>query len=282
MAVSRGNEAVDAPSTTNVWSHHARQWEVIGSPLRPTAEDIQLLQQYLPPSVDGPVLLLGVTAELRVLATQLVAVDHSDAMVARFHAQPVIAGQSVQLGDWRALDQYFSPQYFAAALGDGSLNMLHFPTDYTRLFNALAVTLRVGAPFACRLFAAPSHTEVETPEAVFAAAEAGRIGSFHAFKWRLAHALVAQQATPNIAVQDIFTAFAGYVPDRDALAACTGWPRAHIDTIDAYAQADTVYSFPSLDALAAILPHGWQIRQHVFPSYELGERCPILQCIYVR
>ena len=52
---------------------------------------------------------------------------------------------------------------------------------------------------------------------------AGEIRSFHAFKWRLAMAIVAEAADPNIRVETIRDVFIREFPDRAMLAETTGW-----------------------------------------------------------
>jgi hypothetical protein len=80
-----------------------------------------------------------------------------------------------------------------------------------------------------------------------------------------------------IDVRTIRDRFDNLFPDREALAAQTGWSIASINTIDVYAGSDTSYSFATLAVLVeeAI---GWFSDVRVVPSgsYPLAERCPLL------
>lgn len=209
------------------WPAHARQWALVGPPLRPSPADVATAAAALAGA--GRVLLLGVTPELAPLAT--VAVDHSAAMIAAIHRGP---GPAVR-ADWRALP--FAAGSFDAALGDGALSNLAFPDGYADLGRELRRVLGPDGRAVLRVFARR--------------APAAAPGSLHALKWDLAMALARDDR--NVAVAAIGAAFDAAFPDRDALAARTGWSRAVIDTIDAYRGSTVRYSFPTLDEAVAAL-----------------------------
>lgn len=246
------------------WDKHAGQWQRIGSPLRPCPEDVALLSQAVAGA--GPEgLLLGVTPELAAIGT-ITALDHNPAMIGT-----LAVGHTVH-GEW--LDMPFPDARFDFALGDGSPNMLAYPHGYTALFQQLARVLKPGARVAFRLFAAPE--EGESLATLQAEAMAGRIGSFHAFKWRLAMALVRAAGDANIAVARIHAAFQQHFPDRAALAQATGWAPESIQTIDVYAGSDVVYNFPTLSQMRAVSAPYLRECGVAYGSYELAERCPVL------
>ncbi|NHZ96938.1 class I SAM-dependent methyltransferase [Massilia sp. CCM 8734] len=259
-----------AAGAADHWQAHARQWSLIGGPLRPGEDDLAIMRTILGPE-PGLGLLLGVTPELTVLSERLVAVERDAAMIER-HWAPRGSGQSVRQGDWLELPLARDSVDFA--VGDGSLNMLCHAAGYARLFAQLHSCLRDQATLALRVFTAPDRPE--TPDQVADAAMRGAIGSFHAFKWRLAMALVAQAGEPNIAVSDIRAAFDRLLPERGMLAARAGWPRADIDTIDAYCGSSAVYSFPTLAQLRASIPAAYQELGVFHGSYELAQCCPIV------
>jgi len=127
----------------------------------------------------------------------------------------------------------------------------------------------------CRVFLAPDQGE--TAAAVAATARDGRIGRFLAFKFRLGMALAAERGEPNIDVQSIHDAFEANVPDRDRLAAVTGWARSEIDTIDVYKSSPQVYSFPTRRQCLDVVPPAFaQVRFVGAGTYELAERFPLL------
>ncbi|GAB7128656.1 class I SAM-dependent methyltransferase [Silvimonas sp. JCM 19000] len=259
------------PSPHDHWREHAAQWQQIAAPLRPGPEDIALMRTGLdvdPAANRG--LLLGMTQELWGLG-DMTGVDRDPAMVQRRRAQAGSNGQEVQ-ADWRDLP--FSPARFDFAVGDGALNNVDYSDEYRLVLSQLTRVLRPRGRVALRVFVRPEAAE--SMRDVFTAARAGAIGSFHAFKWRLAMALCSAQGDANIAVADIHHYFAEHAPDRDELAARAGWPRPVLDTIDVYAQSTLVYSFPTLAEVRACYDQGWQEISVAHGQYELAERCPVL------
>jgi hypothetical protein len=259
-----------ATESKDHWQAHARQWSRIGSPLRPADEDVALMAGWLGKE-PGHGLLLGVTAELTVLSDSLLAQDRDGAMIARLW-RPRTPQQTARQADW--LDPAGDDTLFDFAAGDGSINAIAYVDDYSRLFARLRERLRDNALLVLRVFCTPEQGE--TPEAVLAAARQGGIDSFHAFKWRLAMAIVAQQRDPNICVHEIREKFQALVADRAQLAAAAGWLAADIDTIDVYRDSPTVYSFPTRSQLRAALPDYCEEIGSGNGSYELAERCPVI------
>lgn len=255
------------------WPRHARSWARLGPPLRPSPEDVAIVAGEVATWANGravELLVLGVTPELVELAlpagSTVIAVDRDRAMLdALFRAGP---GRRSMLGDWRALP--LAEASIDVAAGDGCTTLMGYPDDYRAFAAELERVVRPGGLVVLRLFVAPGAPE--TLDDVRAAL--ATIHSFDALKWRIAMAVQSPQRT--VAVTAIRDAFAAIVPDRDALAARTGWPRATIDHIDNYAGSTAVYSFPTLDEVrGALAPYLSEIACHV-PRYELGERCPTL------
>ncbi len=275
-------------SSSDHWSAHARQWSRIGSPLRPHADDVQLMRDllhgHLPQPLTSQGLLLGVTPELCPLGYGMISIDRDSGMLEMARGETAdlfakspgaVAGRSAALplqGNWLALPLARSSIDFA--LGDGSFNLLRYPMDYHRLFEQLRWVLKPAAPLIVRTFTTPSRRE--TCAAVIAAAYAGQITSFHAFKWRFAMALVARNRNPNICVADIYREFDAWAPDRQALAISAGWPVDAIDTIDVYRNSPAVYSFPTAEEWAVLAARHSEEIQREHGCYELADRCPIV------
>jgi hypothetical protein len=89
--------------------------------------------------------------------------------------------QAVQ-GEWTCLP--FSPDSFDIVIGDGCLTSLKYPQQQAHFLQALRTVLRSKGMMIMRHFV--QADEPERPETVFADLREGHIGSFHAFKWRLA------------------------------------------------------------------------------------------------
>lgn len=258
------------PPQKNHWNDLARQWNKLASPLRPCREDVETIQQALEPG-DGLCLLLGVTPEFTGLPARLVAIDNSAAMIGALWPGNQ-AGRNVVRGDW--LDLPFAQNSFDTIIGDGSLTLLSYPLQYERLFAQLSRMLKPGGKILIRFFVSPEQGE--TCAEVCHEAISGRIGGFHAFKWRLSMAVAAESQSPNISVADTHAAFNRLLPDRKRLAEATGWSHEDIATIDLYRGSPARYSYPTLSQLRRVFPQCFKETGLTQGSYELAERCPIL------
>ena len=256
------------PARTSHWNAGYRSR--IAPPLTPHADDVANVRAALA-SCGGPYLLLGVTLEYTGLAEDMLAVDYKSSMIFDSWARRFPGRDAVQ-ANWLQLP--FQRQSFAAAIGDGCVNALAHPVQYGPMFTELQRVLKPGGRLVLRTFVTP--VEAETCEFVCAQAMNAAIGSFHAFKWRLAMALVAESGNANVRFADIRTRFNSLVTARDELAAATGWPRAAIETIDAYAASQMQISFPPLRDVQRSFASAFEEVDLIYGSYELAKRCPIL------
>lgn len=264
----------DSPERDH-WPRHARQWALVGPPLRPCPEDVALVEGAVAGgrASSARALVLGVTPELVGMrwpaSTEVLAIDRARAVIGSIFPAGAARATAIQ-GDWLALP--CADASLAAVVGDGSLSNLAFPDAYGALAAELARVLAPGGVVALRLFAAP---EAREPLAAVAAdLQAGRIGNINVLKWRLA--MSAQPDDRNVPVVDILRAFDEVVPDRAALAERPGWSRAHVDSVDVYRGSPLTYSFPTgREVRAALAPALEVVAMHT-PGYELGERCPTL------
>ncbi len=259
------------PQQRNHWEDMARKWARVKPPLRPNGEVAAAVKAELAP-LDGPVLLLGVTPELAVIATPLIGIDRNPGMIACAWPGNAPGRQAVQ-GDWLAMPA--AAGSFANAIGDGSYNTLAYPDGYVALFEQLARVLKPAGRIVARVFATPEPGE--PLESVRRETLGGRIGTLHAFKWRLAMAVVARSGSPNIRVTRIRDAFHELFPDQGALMAVTGWTPEEIDTIEVYKDSAVSFSFPTLSELRRVIPASLgSVRVLPSGSYEMAERCPIV------
>lgn len=261
------------PSDRDHWPRHARQWALVGPPLRPSAADVAIMQGVVAAAGVRRGLILGVTPELVTLrwpaGTAVVAIERAREVIDSIFPAGAPGATALQ-ADWRALP--CAAGALDVVLGDGSLSNLRFPDGYRALAAELRRVLAPGGQVALRLFAAPARREPLA--AVAADLHAGRIGSINALKWRLAMAV--QPDDHNLPVGEILRAFDAVVPDRAALTARLGWARALLDSVDVYRGSALVYSFPTLaEVRAALAPALEEVACRV-PDYELGDRCPTL------
>jgi len=261
------------------WNEHARQWELIGTPLRPAVEDIRFLESRLDQwhartAVAAPLALVcGVTVEIGAMrwprGTRLTAVDHSLPMISGVWPARQAPGAAV-CGDWLKLPLADASQHLL--IGDGCYSLLVGPDRYAAFSAELRRVAGPDALFAMRYFLRPAQAE---PVArVIDDLWQKRIGNFHVFKWRLAMALHGT-LEEGVRLGDIWNAWHEAAPDPAALAMHLGWRPEIVNTIHNYRNVDTRYSFPTLEEARGQLGAFEIVEMHT-PSYELGERCPTL------
>lgn len=263
------------------WNKHAAQWQHVGPPLRPTAQDIALLERLVRDwsagrGGTGPqAVLLGVTPEIAAMhwpvGTRLLAVDRCQAMIADVWQAPALAHAEVQCGDW--LDLPLPDRSQDLAVGDGCFTLLPYPDGYSALFGSLRRVLRGDGLLVMRFFVRPP--QAESSGQVFDDLLAGRIGNFHVFKWRLAMALHASSEA-GVRLADIWDTWHNADIDPAELASRLGWTRDSIATIDVYRDVHTCYTFPTLDEVRAVAADSFHEQDCQVGDYELAERCPTL------
>ncbi len=225
------------------------------------------------------VLLLGVTPELYGLpwpeATDFIAADRSQAMIERVWPGPL---EAVRQEDWTTLP--LPDDSRDLALCDGGLHLLRYPDAQAGLVRTLGRVLQPGGLFVVRLFIPPDQSE--TAREVLRDLRAGAISNVNVLKLRLDMALQSR-AEEGVRLSDVWDAFHEAEPDADALAAVLGWSIEHVESVAAYRDAAATYHFVTLEQVKELFcrdPGGFAFRSVDFPSYELGERCPI--ALFVR
>lgn len=206
---------------------------------------------------------------------ELVSCDHSWPMIDALWPATVFAGALAcpTCADWQAMP--FRTGSRNIALGDGWASMVS-PEILRRSIRELHRVLEPQGMLVSRLYLLPH--DIEQPENVAAAAAAGEIGSFHAFKWRLAMAVQGRSGF-GVRLADIWDTFTALLPDRQLLSGQSGWPVESIGTIDSYRGAQGRYYYHSLDTYAELLQPAFEIMSVDYPGYELGERCPVITAI---
>jgi len=247
------------------WPAHARSWALLGPPLRPSPEDVATYERVVAGRVAPRALLLGVTPELATMTwpagTALTAIDRSPTMIGALF--PTRAGEAIA-AEWTAIPR--PDAAFDVILGDGAVTCFTFPEGHAALGLELRRVLAPGGEVVLRLFASPARAE--TLDDVARDLRAGAIAGFHALKWRLAMAIPG--ADRRVRVTDILAAFDAIVPDRAALP----WRAEVVGTIDNYRGSEAAYSFPTVEAQVAAL--GVPLTAIHTPTYELGDRCPMV------
>lgn len=270
-----------APDGTSQWQSFAVQWNLLGSPLRPCAEDIRIIEEMFAaePEVFGAgaknrAWLLGVTPEIAIAdwpkEVELVAVERVQAMIDGVWPGDTDRRRAI-CADWQ--DVPFPDQSFDIAIGDGCLTHVGFPDGLSRLLASVHRCLRRDGYLMLRLFCRPDVAE--TPEAVIAALQSGAIGSFHVFKWRLAMAVQGTSDASDVVVDEVWRIWNAAGIDGYALAAARGWRPEEIGTIDLYRGSSARYNFMRFDQTIRHLQlAGFDLLVTRRGHYELAECCP--------
>ena len=203
--------------------------------------------------------------------SRLVALDHSPGMIfGVWPGNPSIHAAAV-CGNW--LSMPLANGTFDTVIGDGSFALFEYPRQWRDAIERVTEVAANPARLILRVFVRPDSPE--PVESVVADLHAGRIGSFHVFKWRLAMAL---QESPNAGVRvgRIYDAWERLGLSAASLSRERGWRQEIIETINVYRGAPARYTFPTLDEARRLFDERWRESEVVAGDYELGERCPIL------
>ena len=258
------------------WIGLANCWRNVATPLRPDRTDAAWAQEVIDtvaaraPAPD--VLLLGVTPELARLrfppAARLLAVDSSPEMIRRVWPAPDSCTALAVCGRWQALPVRAGS--IDLVLADGSFCVVPDVTAIRAVLSRVATAMRVGAGLSVRTFVRPD--EPESLDRVVDELRAGRVGSVHVAKWRVAMAL--QGRGESVALVDVWRVFERLLPGLRQIATSTGWSADALATLEAYRGSSSRLSFPTLAETRALFGQHFEECSCRMPAYELGERCP--------
>lgn len=265
---------------TQVWDKHATQWARVGAPLRPSVADTALMRSAVESSIGNTdqlcsIGILGVTPELVGMAwpkkVTLFAFDHSALMIRDVWRPNLDVPSHVTLTSWQSLPQ--KSHSLDGLIGDNSLGALPSLSDYKLVFAELFRVLKPTGKLCLRCFIAPEGSD--SVAMIHNEVRDGHIKNFHVLKLKLAMTL-SKHPTYSVFVKDIHKLFDTTFPNRMKLSELTTWGLDVINTIDAYRGSETVYTFPTLEALKEVASPWFDIESISTPEYELGDRCPTL------
>ena len=262
------------------WDEIARHWHLWGPPLRPAPEDLRIMRDAVTrwfaeePADVVRLFLCGVTPEIATLSwpfrTHLRAVEQSEGMVRLVWPGDVPGLREAVVGDW--LRPGTEDHSRDVALADGSFSFFDYPHGQRALAAVLRRVLRPRGLLAVRLYAqAPRRESVAD---VLAAARAGRVENFHAYKWRLSMALQADSRT-GVRLHDVWQACTVARVETAGLPQ-PGWSPEAVGTIRFYEEREGRHYFPTLEEYVGLLSEAFERIEVRIPHYELGERCPIV------
>ena len=269
-----------ASDLRKTWNDVAHHWDDWGPPLRPCDEDLHITQRVLAGwharnrVEKASVFLCGVTPEIVTMdwpfPVELVGMDQAESMVRVVWPGDIPGVRRAIVGSW--VDSGLPDQSRDVVIGDGGFGFFDYPAGQRALTSALLRLLKPTGLFVYRHYA--QLDERESLEEVLKAARAGRIGNFHVFKWRLAMAILPDSAS-GVRQHDVWQAWVDARVDPARLPQ-PGWSARAVGTIDFYRDKEARLYFPTLGEFRALLEESFRDIEVVFPTYELGERCPIL------
>jgi SAM-dependent methyltransferase len=261
------------------WNQVAAAYRRVGPPLRPSDEDAHNIEEAIRLHADAQkpmrVLLLGATPRLADTrwpdGTMMVAVD-----VARGFLRDVWPGdipgrrRAVQ-GDWRSLP--VRDAVYDVAIGDGSLNTLQYPDGMRLAARSVQRALGPKGLLVLRVFVRPD--DCESPEALVHDAIAGRVETFHHFRFLLLMAMQSS-ARQGVAVRDVYRFWQDLGARRASLPSRPGWSHEDLQAIEPYSESSAVHTFPTLSECREVLSDHFEPIAIRPASYVLGDRCPII------
>lgn len=251
------------------WSGHAKQWDRVGPPLRPSPEVVACIQQGLLPS-ENPVLILGVTPEMTEAFARVIAVDRNPEMLHGLWKKDSSRSRAV-CADWLSLEP--SEYSYAAAIGDGCFTVLGSAIRAEMLMARLASILDPGTPLRFRLFIRP-EMPWSLNELITLTQQQATI-NFHAFKWMISMHLAARHGD-QIGVKEICEFFNTHWPERQALCEATGWNPNTVATIDVYRDSSDMYWFPTVETFKTLADQYFLDTAIIScGTYDLAEQCPV-------
>ena len=282
--ISIGTQArVLTTSSANHWEELAQLWEHVGSPLRPSEQDVafyrrnavELAKTHAP--LDA--LIFGVTPELYLLpwpaGSHVRAVDRSEVMIRAIWPGPLKAAQCAA---WTALP--VEDQSCDIVMCDGGLQLLDWPIGHQLLAHELERVIRPGGRLVVRMFVPPDLQE--SADDVLDELIAGKIPNLNILKIRLGMAM-ARGTPPVVRLRDVWDALNSVAPDLPSLAPQINWPIEHLQTINTYRDASTRYAFICFEQLCEIFCQSGVFAplRVEYPAYLLGERCPTVTLEHV-
>jgi SAM-dependent methyltransferase len=262
------------------WNDVASHWDDWGPPLRPSDEDLRITENLLArwhaghPGGKTRVFLCGVTPEIVTMSwpfpIELFGMDQAESMVRIVWPGDVPGLRRAVVGNW--LDAGLDDHSQDVVIGDGGFGFFSYPDGQRALLTEMSRLLKPTGIFLYRHYAQIERKEL--PGDVIRAAREGRVGNFHVFKWRLAMA-IQPDGSAGVRQHDIWEAWNAAGIDTSRLPQ-PGWSESAVGTIDFYRNKEARLYFPTLDEFRALLMECFGAIEVRSPTYELGDRCPIL------
>lgn len=252
----------------NHWIQRVKHWDRLGPPLKPSPGATEIMVNLV--GADSHVLLLGVTKELYRAFNNITAVDRQPEMIGHVWLGNTPT-KTAYLENW--LTTNFPMNQFDGIVGDGSINMLEYPLNVKTMLQRCVDILKPNGVFAVRFFTRPDKPITRSDLLNIAATGSKNICAFN----RMMLACIAAETQPLVANRQIYDLFQELFPNRDQLAARSGWPRDLIDNMfDAYEHSKLTSSMMTREEVLDLLPPSIHAHFVECDDYDFGECCPIL------
>ncbi len=260
------------------WPRMATTWRLVGPPLRPSPEDIELFERGVARCTHDPVqgvraLILGVTPELFLLrwpaGAIVCALDGSREMIKAVWPGPA---SSAILGSWTCAPIADASQDVIVC--DGGFGMLSYPEGQRTLLSEVRRMLAPGGIFIVRLFAPAGLTGSLAD--IAAGLNAGMIESLDALKLRLWGALQSDHAT-GVRPRDVVAKIEEMAGGLDRLVRGQSWSAEHVATLELHRSSNAVYHLTDANELIRMAESCGFERQSVeSPDHSFGDCCPVV------
>lgn len=266
------------PADARLWNNLAKRFFSIDPPLRPSAEDTEIVrhavEELVPDSTAIRAMILGVTPEFVDLNwganTDLIAIDHNQSMIDAVWPGPE---DSAINADWTAMPLPDASRN--VALCDGGLTLLD-PEQLTLVAQELRRVISPNGLFIVRAFvpqqAVPSTAEIINDFV------SRRVEGLSRFKIRLWTSL---QNDPQEGVQlaGAWNAIEQTVGNIAQVFRKRGVSEEAAETVVQWRGNRNVYRFPTPERISQLFcddPGGFKLTRVNRPGYVTGDQCPTL------
>lgn len=264
-----------------VWEDIARGYSAFSGPLVPSSEDIGIYEDLARRSLSDVrsgvfnAVVLGVTPDIVRMnwpvASRILAIEKSPAVIRALWPGDISGFCEVRCASW--FDMPVELHSAEMVVGDGALSACRYPEEVRVLGSEVSRVLRPGGMFVVRAYIQPPVAE--SVESVFDALwRAGGL-SVDVFKMRLWLAM-QRSASEGVAVRHAAKIMQRFGIDRQYMREHLGWCDAAVEPFEKWGASDAVYSFPSLAELRALFSDRFEEVSVTYPTYRLGECCPVL------
>lgn len=217
------------------WSNVSQLWNLLGPPLRPSRQDVQIISNitkklFPDKSRQLKILILGVTPEFTEISlpnhSTFYAIDRSKEMIA-----DVWNGDfcNAVCCDWSNIP--WLGNSFDLVLCDGGFQLLSFPDSILTVTKHIERILKPDSAFICRFFC--KSIPPCTPYQVIESIENGHIASANELKLRLGSALQVDHIK-GVAFDDIWKFFQSINRPHEKIANDLGCSIEELNTINLY------------------------------------------------